>query len=312
MHLRNILLAIGVLALIAGASLALLWLTQRPATLATANTPPSTGEPAEPAVDRKTVKSILTAAYPIPAGTLLRPEDVTWKDMNAAEVKADTILREEGAESKFLGALTNRDFAAGEAFVTSALIKPTDRAFLAALLSPGSRAVSIPVEASQSASGLIMPDNRVDIILTQTFGESGDPARKSVGETVLKNLRVIAVDQRLGPQAPPGVVASKLDNALPKTITLEVSEREAEILTVASQLGKIEVTVRALGRAEHAPFPEKPGMPATWAGDVSPALTSLRRAPAAPAGRAAPTATTAATPTKALIEVMHGPKTETR
>jgi pilus assembly protein CpaB len=308
MHLRNILLAIGVLALLAGSSLALLWVTQRPAIVAAPSAPePAAQAPAQaPPQARST---ILVAAHPIPSGTLLRAEDVTWKEVPAAEAKPDSIKREPDAEKKYLGALAEKGFAAGEPVLGSGLIKPSDRGFLAALLKPGSRAVSIAVDAPQSASGLLLPGNQVDIILTQTFGEDSDPARKSVGETILRNLRVIAVDQRLGAEALPDAAKSEPAGSIPKTITLEASEREAEALMVASRLGRLEVALRALGR-DVAESENRTAIVSLWASDVSPALKTIRRAPVAPVARAAPAAP--APRPRQPIEVMHGSKIETR
>ena len=309
MHLRNILLAVGVFALVAGASLAVLWLTQRPATVAVSTPSAEASGPGQSSAP-KSAKAILIAAHPIPSGTLLRPEDVTWKEVPGADAKPTEIAHDEGADSKYLGALTTKEFAAGEPLLTSSLIKPGDRGFLAALLAPGTRAVSIAVEATQSASGLLLPDNRVDIILTQTFENDADPARKSVGETILKNLRVIAVDRRLGPALAVAEKPLSLEASIPKIITLEVTEREAETLMVASRLGRLEVTVRSLGRADAGQPGQKDALVSLWAADVSPALKTFKRAVAAPAPTAAPAVS--AQTARRSIEVMHGAKIEAR
>jgi len=310
MHLRNILLVVGVLASVMGVTLAVLWFTQRPSTEATVASVESAG-PAQPAVIPNG-KTILIAAHPIRSGTLLRPEDLASKTVPGSEVTPDNIAGEAGAESKLTGSLAQRDFAAGEPLLSSALLKPTDRDFLVALLSPGTRAVTIAVEAPQSSSGLLLPDNRVDIILTQTFEQDADPTRKSVGETVLRNLRVIAVDQRLGVYEPPVANAANSDasSPVPKTITLEVTERQAEMLMVASRLGRVEVAVRALGPEDAEAAAANEVVSSVWASDVSPALKTLKRAPASPAV-AAPTAAPAQRP-RQPIEVMHGPKIEAR
>ena len=323
MHLRNLLLALGVLALLAGVSLAVLWFTVRPSTTAAPTASASAG--AGPA--RTLDKTILVAAHRIPAGTPLRDEDVEWKTVPAAEPGSDEILREpgkeQGSEGKYRGAFTHRDFAAGEPLLAATLIKPTDRGFLAAVLAPGARAVSIPVEAIQSMSALIVPANRVDVILTQTFGDDADPARKSVGETIIRDLRVIAVDQRLGTEiSPTAGTTSAPSTTTPRMVTLEVTERQAEMLLVANRMGKVELAVRASGYTTSAHDEAPEIVQAIWASDVSPALNYVKHAPAAPATRApsagpGPSAGPAAAASPAQraqksTEVMHGSKLEAR
>jgi pilus assembly protein CpaB len=147
----------------------------------------------------------------------------------------------------------------------------------------------------------MLAGDRVDVVLTQTFSAQGpsDPGRRSVGETILYNLRIIAVDQTLG--ASPKESNSKLvpsqESPIPKTITLEVQERQAEVLLVAEQLGKIQLTLR--GQSLSGAVPQTPAaVPPTWAFDVSPALAKL--------GTAVPPLAKA----QGSIEVIHGAKSE--
>jgi pilus assembly protein CpaB len=311
MYLRNILLVIGVFALVAGASLTILWFAQRPSVVAVApSAPTSQSQEAQ-----KASKAILVAAHAIPSGTFLRAEDVNWKEV-ADNAPADPmeIARDAAADSKYVGAVTATDIAGGEPLRVSALVKPGDRSFLTTLLTPGTRAVSIPVDAAQSASGLLLAGNRVDLILTQTFENSSDPTRKSVGETILKNLRVIAVDQRLGPVAGGGGKAAQ-DAVIPKIVTLEVTEHQAQALMVAARLGRIEVALRSLNRPENNESGPAQTAGPLWAADVSPALRALSRPVAtatAPAPRPSPTVLPPAPPARKPIEVMHGSKIEAR
>jgi pilus assembly protein CpaB len=239
-----------------------------------------------------------------------------WKEIpdGAEPAGPMEIARDPGAESKYLGAVTAKEFAAGERLRMSALVKPGDRAFLTTLLTPGTRAVSIPVDAAQSESGLLLPGNRVDIILTQTFESDADPMRKSVGETVLKNLRVIAIDQRLGPALSADGKIANPDASMPKIVTLEVTEREAQTLMVAGRLGRIEVALRSFGRIDSDELDAKETAGPLWAVDVSPALRAMNRTVATPA---APRAISVApppalAPPRKPIEVMHGSKIEAR
>jgi pilus assembly protein CpaB len=285
---RNTLFGLGILALLAGAMLSALWFYQA-------------GAPAVPVVQHAiTTQSILLAARPIPAGTLVRAGDMTWGEVPAAEVVGADIPRGSIAETEFVGAVTRRSFAAQEPLTTFALIKPSDRDFLVAALGPGFRAFSINVDAVQSTSGLMSPGDHVDVLLSQIFPTLGtDTGHKSVGEIVLRNLRVIAVDQTLSPGNRPAATTATLSELrMPKTITLEVTDHQAAVLLVAEQLGKIQLALRGQQDQAGTPTTAHDEAPPTWASDVSPAL----------AGSKLPSSSA----TQGSIEVMHGAKIERR
>jgi len=284
--LRNILLGLGILAVLAGILLAVLWFRQ-------------------PVVSAAVVKPIptelvLVASHAIIAGVLLRPGDVTLARVVVGPESAADIVEANLADAHFIGAVTRRSFQAAEPLSEVSLIRPGDSEFLISALRPGYRAVSIAVDATQSGAGLVLPGDRVDIILTQSLPSVGtDVGHKSVGETVLRDLRVIAVDQTLVAVAKPVAPAVIPEPRMPKTITLEVTARQAEIVLVAEQLGKIQLSL--LGRLDQEatpPLASEMVAPPVWASDVSPALT----------GTASSTSAVGQGP----IEVMHGAKTERR
>ncbi len=264
---RNLLFALGALLLLAGVGLSLIWINQL-------NSLP---EPTRPQAAQARRSAVLEATHPLPAGTLLRSEDLRWHEIEPHEVRPGFLQRSEVSETEFLGAIARRDFAAGEALTAADFVKPADRRFLSAVLRPGGRAVSIAVDPTQSSSGLVLPGDRVDVILTQNLGTAaGDASHKSVAETVLRNVRVIAVDQRLNLQSKLGATeaAPAGEARLPRTVTLEVGEAEAERVFVAAQLGGLQLSVRPLEGAEPAVSDEGPSSP-TWAADVSPALREV-------------------------------------
>jgi pilus assembly protein CpaB len=165
------------------------------------------------------------------------------------------------------GALLRRYLEAGTTMVVGDILHPRDRGFLAAVLTPGARAVSIGVDAITGDGGLIWPGDRVDLILTQELSEKdAPPARRIVGETVLADVRVVAVDQSIAQ----GAVASG-DGAmgrLARTVTLEMSSQQAERAVVAERLGRISLAIRAVDG--WAGTDSRRG--AVYGGDVSPAL----------------------------------------
>ncbi len=142
------------------------------------------------------------------------------------------------------------------------------------MLQPGTRAVTVGVDAVTGSAGLIWPGDHVDLILTQTLAEPSLPVgRRVVAETVLSDIRVIAIDQQLVQ----GAEANPKEPQQARTVTLEVTPEQAERVSVAIRLGRLSLTVRAAGTTP--PAPTDAGT--TWAGDVSPALRASVQ-PAAP------------------------------
>jgi pilus assembly protein CpaB len=279
MILRNILLGLGMLAMVAGVALGVIWLREpEPQQAAEQEQAP------QPEMPRQ---SILVANRAITTGTLLTASDLRWKELAANQsAPVDAIVRGQVPEGDFVGSVSRRGFAAGDPLAESDLVKPNQGGFLAAVLAPAMRAVAVTVGAAESVAGLVAPGDRVDVILTQNFNDTLVSAqRKSVGETVLHDVRVIAVDQALSgaiqakqQPAPPTVGA---EGRIPRTVTLEVTEQQAEKLLVALNLGKIELSMRPFEQSTtstEVPVAEGAATPTpTWASDVSPALKSVDR-----------------------------------
>lgn len=240
------------------------------------NLPDTTPAPVASAEPAAPVRSaILVAARALPTGTLLRPEDMRWQDWALGEVPQGYVER--GRHSgEIAGAVNRRPFVAGEPLMLGQLVMPNERGFLAAVLTPGKRAVAVAVDAVSAASGLISPGDHVDLILAQTFDKDGTlPGRGAVGETLLRNLRVLSIDQHLGDAM---IDQSTGAPAVPRTVSLEVTAKEAETIAVASGLGRLSLVLRSLGATDVAEPVTETEVSATWAGEVSPALTSRHTA----------------------------------
>jgi pilus assembly protein CpaB len=268
MLLRNLLLIVGALCLLGGAALSVIWFNQIGSTSVEQSQQSPIARPA-----------ILISTRAIPAGTLLRPDDVGWRDADPGEIRAGSLVRGQISEADFIGAVTRREFGAGEPLVASELVKPGDRQFLAAALKPGTRAVSIAVDVTQSSGGLILPGDRVDVILTQTFGTTPDnPVAQTAAETILRNLRVIAVDQSINAQTRPSALpvgALSIDLRVPKTVTFETNELEAEQIFVGAQLGRLQLALRPLELLPAGAPTVADTRGPTWASSVSPALRDM-------------------------------------
>lgn len=208
--------------------------------------------------------AVLAAAHAIAPGALLKPGDlevIRLKGAPPAGAAADTPK----ARRALVGAMVRRALGAGEVIRPADVLRPGDHGFLAAVLRPGMRAITVGVDVVSGTAGLIWPGDRVDLILTEATANPNVPADHRVSaETVLADVRVIAIDQRLVEGAKPGGPAGHTA----QTVTLEVTAAEAERVAVATRLGRLSLAVRA---AE--PGTTRPRQPPTvWAGDVAPAL----------------------------------------
>ena len=159
-------------------------------------------------------------------------------------------------------------------------MRPGEHGFLAAVLGPNMRAASVGVDAVSGSAGLIWPGDHVDLILTQQLEDPAlPPSRKVAAETVLSDVRVIAIDQLLAR----GVAPPAEGAGISRTVTLEVTTGQAERIAVATRLGRLSLAVRSADGADTADASEV-SVQTTWGGDVSPALG--RPAPAAKDGGA--------------------------
>ena len=238
--------------------------------------PPVVAEAAPPPPPPPPVRTrLLVASRALPAGTLLKDEDFTVREVPPEDVPEGALASSDETRAEMRGALLRRYLDPGATVTRADFLRPRDRGFLAAVLRPGMRAISIGVDATTGAAGLIWPGDQVDVILTQELGNSDAPlARRVVSETILTDVRVIAVDQQItqGPgssEAPAGRLA--------RTVSLEVTPEQAEKVAVARTLGRVDITVRAMDQA-----PEDALARATtsvFSSDVSPALARSGTSP---------------------------------
>ena len=227
--------------------------------------------------------SVIAAEHPVRAGSLLQPGDIGVVDVPADHVPPGAKPDSAANRNALVGAMLRRMLGAHEAIASADVLRPGDRGFLAAVLAPGTRAASVAVDAVSGEAGLIWPGDRVDLILTQTIqGAEQSLAHRVAGETVLSDVRVIAVDQQLvqGGQAS-GLLNTASQSS--RTITLEVTPTNAARIAVATQLGKLLVVLRAaepdaLASAAHVaggtvePAAARRSDGPVWGGDVSRAL----------------------------------------
>jgi pilus assembly protein CpaB len=211
---------------------------------------------------------VLVAARGLPAGTLMKDDDFTQRAVPSATVPQGAVTNSPEARAALHGALLRKYLDSGTVLMAADVLRPRDRGFLAAVLAPGTRAISVGVDAVTGDGGLIWPGDRVDLILTQELGDKDMAlARHFVGETVLNDVRVVAVDQSITQ----GAVAEPIGNGaghLARTVTLEVTSQQAERAAVAERLGKVTLVMRAVDGVVEA-IGDRASI---YGGDVSPAL----------------------------------------
>jgi pilus assembly protein CpaB len=186
---------------------------------------------------------VLVATRELPVGTILDATALKFqpwpKEMvdNAYYLKANTDLQ------SLVGTVVRNPVTAGQPLTQGMLVKPGDRGFLAAALGPGMRAVTIPVSGANSVAGFVFPGDHVDLVLTQTVNGGGDGPPLKVSETIMRNLRVLATDQRTeNTVGDDGKTVVKPFS----TVTVEATPKIAEKLAVAQTIGDLSLSLRAL------------------------------------------------------------------
>jgi pilus assembly protein CpaB len=187
---------------------------------------------------------VLVATRSLTVGTIIDAEALRYQKWPEGLVQPAYFIKGKPGTnpSELIGTVVRNEITAGQPLTQGALIKPGDRGFLAAALGPGMRAVTVAVSATSGVAGFIFPGDRVDIVLTQTVtgGGEGQPLRAS--ETIVRNARVLATDQRMDVKGEDGkpVVQDV------STVTLEATPKIAEKIAVAQAIGQLSLSLRSL------------------------------------------------------------------
>ncbi len=184
-------------------------------------------------------KSVLVARNGITRGQILKPQDFSWQVWPEGGIDRNYIQAGTRPAEAFTGWVARDPIAPGEPIIEAKIVSPGSRGFLAAALAPGMRAVSVTVNATSGISGFVFPGDQVDILVTHNpVVRGGGEAQHKAAETVLHDVRVIAVDQKLDNKSAEALV--------PRTATLEVTPKQSEIIAVATEMGKLSLSLRSL------------------------------------------------------------------
>ena len=200
-------------------------------------------KPPEPVkVAQVEMADVLVAKADIAVGHSITPAELKWQPWPVTAL-APTFVRKSttpDAVKQLTGSIVRYAFVAGEPINESKVIKADGSGFMAALLPSGKRAISTEISAETGAGGFILPNDRVDVILTRR--EKDERGDHFVSETILRNIRVLAIDQTIGEKNGQKVVVGK-------TATLELTPGQTETLALSRQQGTMSLALRSLADA---------------------------------------------------------------
>src|SRR3954447_9439586 len=187
---------------------------------------------------------VLVAKKALPVGTIVDADSFTFQPWPKELMQSAYYVESQpdGDPKKLLGTVVRYPITAGQPVTRGALVGPQDRGFLAAALAAGMRAITVPVNTTAGVAGFVFPGDHVDMVLTQTVDGGGDGPALKVSETIIRNLRVLATDQRVNDKNEEGKTEVKTFS----NVTLEVTPKIAEKIAVAQSLGSLSLSLRSI------------------------------------------------------------------
>lgn len=187
---------------------------------------------------------VLVATRALPVGTIIDAEALRFQAWPKGLVQPAYFIKGSAGTNPadLIGTVVRNEITAGQPITQGSLIKPGERGFLAAALGPGMRAITVAVSNTSSVAGFVFPGDRVDIVLTQQVEGGGDGSPLNVSETIIRNIRVLAVDQRI-------TNINEEGNQVPQstsTVTFEATPKIAEKIAVAQTIGQLSLSLRSL------------------------------------------------------------------
>lgn len=188
---------------------------------------------------------VLVATRTLPVGTIVDAEAFRYQPWPQGLVQDAYYIRGEGGapdQQSLIGTVVRSEITAGQPLTQGAIVRPGERGFLAAALGPGMRAVTVAVSATSGVAGFVFPGDRIDLVLTQEVEGGGEGAPLRASETIIRNIRVLAVDQRINPTDAEGNQVAQTVS----TVTFEATPKIAEKIAVAQTIGQLSLSLRSL------------------------------------------------------------------
>lgn len=195
---------------------------------------------------------VLVAARDISVGQTVSSGSLVWQDWPKKAISGRFITRQSGKDvmASYNGATARAVIVAGEPILDGKLIKTGEGGFMSAILPAGMRAISVKISPESGAGGFILPNDRVDVILTRRERQRTTQSDTYVSEAILRNVRVLAIDQTLRGETKSGDKESQV--AIGKTATLALRPHQAEILAQAEKSGDLSLALRSMADSDPA------------------------------------------------------------
>jgi pilus assembly protein CpaB len=205
--------------------------------------------PTQASIPRPAITAeVLVAAKDITPGLKLQADLVRWQAWPKEGVLPDFISKDKQADigKAIAGMVVRAPLVVGQPITDASVVHADAGGVLSASIKPGLRAIGVSVNAQAIAGGFILPNDRVDVVLTREL--PGTTSKKLfTSETILRDVRVLAIDQTAHAE-------KDKDSVVGKTATLELKQDQAEILAKAEQTGVVSLSLRALGDSEGEPL----------------------------------------------------------
>ena len=190
--------------------------------------------------------NVLVALRDMQVGETLSESDLGWAEWPDDIVQLNQITEDNQPEaiSDFSGTVVRLPIFEQEALLPQKVVARGETGIMAALLAPGMRAVSIEISEESASGGFILPDDRVDVVLTHEVEFRTATGVEDVIQsvTVLENVRVLAIDQGIS-------VEVESTTAIGATATLELSPTDVELLALAERKGRLSLALRSMSDA---------------------------------------------------------------
>jgi pilus assembly protein CpaB len=188
-------------------------------------------------------QKVLVAMSDLRAGSLITPDVLRWADWPEATINPGYFTQEVAPDAMetISGSVVRVATYADEPILPQKIVQKGETGFMAALLKPGFRAAAVEISPESASAGFILPDDRVDVILTQeiefTNGETLE--ERTVTSTILENVRILAIDQSFGDM-------DGIPTLTGSTATMELTSRQAELMALAARSGTVSLTLRSV------------------------------------------------------------------
>lgn len=191
-------------------------------------------------------QKVLVAKTDLRVGTLLTPDEFKWANWPDSTLNPAYFTQEIAPDAMEIltGSVVRSAMYADEPVMPQKIVQKGETGFMAALLSPGKRAMTVEISPESASAGFILPDDRVDIILTQMIEFAGDEDLPPVmvTKTILENARVLAIDQTFGD-------VDGIPTLTGSTATMELDQSQAELLARSARVGSLSLTLRSAADA---------------------------------------------------------------